>query len=112
MCIALTAAVLIALVLVCFAPKRNTVPDMPAPRAAEGGYGTLLTESGLCVDLNTADAELLMTLPGIGEKTAQAILDARAEAPFATPEDILRVPGVGEGTLETLRGLIAVSVIP
>ena len=42
-----------------------------------------------------------MTLPGIGEKRARAILDYRAEhGPFRYVEDLIRVEGIGEGLLE------------
>ena len=41
-----------------------------------------------------------MTLPGIGEVRAQAILDYRAEhGPFRYPEELIRVKGIGEGIL-------------
>lgn len=53
------------------------------------------------VNINTADKETLMTLPGVGEARAQAILDDReANGPFRHPEDITRVSGIGESLME------------
>ncbi len=61
------------------------------------------------VNINTADAELLETLPGIGPVKAQAIVDDREEnGPFTVVEELIRVPGIGEGTLETLLDYITV----
>lgn len=55
------------------------------------------------VDINTAGLEELMSLPGIGEVRAGAILDHRAEhGPFRYPEDLIRVDGIGEGILSGL----------
>ena len=52
------------------------------------------------MDVNAAGLEELMTLPGIGEVRAQAILDDRAaNGPFRYPEDLIRVKGIGEGIL-------------
>lgn len=59
------------------------------------------------VDLNTAGLEQLDALPGIGPVRAQAILDYRAEhGPFRYPEQLLDVPGIGEGILEGLLDLV------
>lgn len=82
-------------------------PD-PTPRqsAAEPGQ---IPAAGK-VDLNTATAEELMTLPGIGEKRAEDIIaDREANGPFRIPEDLTRVSGIGEGTLEGLLDLVTVS---
>ena len=62
------------------------------------------------LDLNTAAAEDLTELPGIGGVLAQRILDYREEhGPFETAEDLMNVPGIGEGKLAGLEGLITVS---
>ncbi len=47
-----------------------------------------------------------MTLSGIGEKTAQKIIDYRKEQPFYTIEDIMKVKGIGEKTYLRLRDLL------
>ena len=61
------------------------------------------------VDINSADAELLETLPGIGETRAQAIIRYRGEhGPFKGIGDIVAVPGIGSATLEGLRDLVEV----
>ncbi len=61
------------------------------------------------VDLNTADAAALDTLPGIGPSTAQKIIAEReANGPFASLEDLTRVSGIGPKKLEQLQGLAGV----
>jgi len=61
------------------------------------------------IDINTADAKLLETLPGIGETRAQAIISHRDEhGPFKRVDDIVAVPGIGAATMEGLRDLVEV----
>jgi len=61
------------------------------------------------VNINTANADQLVSLPGIGEATAQKIIaDRTANGPFKSVDDLTRVSGIGEKRLESLRGLICV----
>ena len=59
------------------------------------------------VDINTAGAEELSRLPGIGETLAQRIVDHRtAEGPFERIEDIMSVNGIGEAKFRDISELI------
>jgi competence protein ComEA len=72
------------------------------PRAAPlEGPARLLFAQGL--DPNTADAETLAVLPGLGLAKAEAIVRARLQGPFERAEDLQRVPGIGPSTRDRLR---------
>lgn len=59
------------------------------------------------VDINTADADELMKLPGIGEVLAQNIISYRQEhGGFDGVEEIKEVEGIGEGRFDGIRLLI------
>ncbi len=65
--------------------------------------------AGLKVNINTADVDQLQTLPGIGQVRAEEIIKNRQEkGPFRIPEDITRVSGIGQGTLEEIVDYITV----
>ncbi len=56
------------------------------------------------IDPNTATAEELMLIPGIGEKTAEAIiLERETNGPFLYPEDLMAVSGIGQKKLDSFR---------
>lgn len=75
----------------------------PAEVAAAPGAASV---TGL-IDLNTATVEELDSLPGIGPSTAQKIVsDREANGPFATPEDLMRVSGIGAAKFEALKDLV------
>lgn len=62
------------------------------------------------VDINNADKELLMTLPGIGESKAQLILEYREEhGTFESVEDLMNIPGIKEGVYNKIKDSIKVS---
>ncbi|MBR5417619.1 MAG: ComEA family DNA-binding protein [Clostridiales bacterium] len=61
------------------------------------------------VNINTADEQQLSTLSGIGEKTAQKIVNYREEnGPFMTTEDLMKVPGIGESKYAAIKDNIYV----
>ena len=85
-----------------------TVPKLGEPTVVPSNAVSMEPTSDK-VDINTADAKLLETLPGIGETRAQAIISHRDEhGPFKRVDDIVAVPGIGAATLEGLRDLVEV----
>ncbi|MGD9046750.1 MAG: ComEA family DNA-binding protein [Anaerolineae bacterium] len=81
------------------------------PRQGEGGLPVQplsgQRSSDFRVNINTADAAALETLPGIGPALAQRILDYRqAHGPFVRVEDIMEVSGIGKATFEKLSDQI------
>jgi competence protein ComEA len=63
------------------------------------------------VNINSADASTLAReLDGIGPAKAQAIVEYRQKnGPFRTPEDLLKVQGIGERVLEQNRANIRIA---
>ncbi len=75
----------------------------------EVGDGVVVSARPESVNINTATAEQLQALPGIGAKRAQDIVaDRAANGPFRIPEDLMRVSGIGEGTLSEILEYITV----
>lgn len=74
-----------------------------AAGAADSGSAETL------VNINSASVEELDSLPGVGPSTAAAIVEDRdANGPFTSPEDLMRVSGIGEKKFEKLKGRIRV----
>lgn len=59
-----------------------------------------------CISINTASAEQLDTLPGIGMKMAERIIAERMIEPFTQTEDIKRVKGIGDKLYEKMADRI------
>lgn len=60
------------------------------------------------VNINTASAEELTLLPGIGPAKAAAIVDFRTAEKFQKAEDLVKVKGIGEKLYESLKAYITV----
>ena len=61
------------------------------------------------VNINSAGADELISLPGIGAAKAEAIIAHRREnGPFSSAQDLLEIKGIGPGLLEKLLDLVTV----
>lgn len=94
-------------------PAPPAAPSAPAPAPAAqsapaAAPGAPAAGGGL-VNLNSADAATLDTLPGVGPVTASAILSWRAaNGSFASVDQLAEVDGIGPATLTRLRPLVTV----
>jgi competence protein ComEA len=82
------------------------VPSRDDPKRPPGGGGSGASSGGGLINLNTATASELESLPGIGPVTAQKIIAARDERPFSTVAELRERKLVGEKTFEGLRELV------
>lgn len=93
-----------------YIPRRAETPAVPVVSTSQPAAqpplrtGPTLAIPGR-VNLNTATLAELDTLPGVGPKTAQLIVDSR---PYAKVDDLLKVKGIGPATLAKLRELVTV----
>ena len=84
-----------------------------APAEAGDATGSALAGSSdvgsSLVNINSATVEELDGLPGVGPSTAAAIVEDRdANGPFSSPEDLMRVSGIGEKKFAKLRDHVCV----
>ena len=99
----IAGAVLAAMLIMALFAPRSPEPKKLAPLQRSERSGIVISDARMLVDINRADALLLMELPGIGETLAGAIIAGR---PYDSVEDLLRAKGIGASTIERIRGLI------
>ncbi|OQY20506.1 MAG: hypothetical protein B6I35_10500 [Anaerolineaceae bacterium 4572_32.2] len=89
-----------------YVPRRGEANPPPLVSGGEPGSAGAAAAK---VNINTAMASELESLPRIGPTTAQRIMEYReTSGPFETVEDIQNVPGIGPTTFEGLENLITV----
>lgn len=81
-------------------------PQIPAAETGTKTAPAAKAKGAAKVDINTADAQALQALPGVGPATAQAIIAAR---PFASVDDLERVQGIGPAKMAELKPLVRAS---
>ena len=87
--------------------QQGSLPSLPG---AEAAAGQKEGQEASKVNINTAGKDELMTLTGIGETRAEAILAYRQETGgFQAPEDLMQVEGIKEKTFEKLKDQITVN---
>jgi competence ComEA-like helix-hairpin-helix protein len=66
-------------------------------------------DEGARIDLNSASAAELESLPGVGPAKAQAIIAHREAAPFKSTEELVDVKGIGEKLFAQLKDRVTVA---
>lgn len=94
--------------------QKITIPLIPPSSPGEVSAATSSqvaarssVSSSSLINVNTASPKELESLPGIGEVLAQRIVEYReTHGPFRSPEDLLKVKGIGPKKLENIRDRI------
>jgi competence protein ComEA len=83
---------------------------LAVPLASAEQAGTGKGTTGVVVNINTASADQLNALPGVGPKLAARIVDYRSKnGAFKKVEDLMNVQGIGEKNFLKLKPLITIS---
>jgi competence protein ComEA len=89
--------------------KRNLVPVLVAVLVLMVSGISVYAGDAAKININTASAEELTQLQGVGAKYAVKIVEYREQnGPFASAEDIMKISGIGPATFEKNKELIVI----
>ena len=92
--------------------KKGEMEEIEASIGSVATGGVEIGESaagGSLVNLNTADLSQLLTLPGVGDVKAQAIISFReANGGFKSVDDLKNVSGIGDATVQKLKEYVTI----
>lgn len=93
-----------------YIPTLDEVKELPATEYQLGEQSNRQNEvSNTLVNINTADVNELMTLPGIGQAKAESIVDYRtSKGNFQSKEELMEIPGIKEGLFQKLADKVTV----
>ena len=96
------------ILMLCLGLSGGTMPALAQKTAADPAAAAKTAEPAK-VNLNSATAEQLATLPGIGAATAKLIIEHRTNAgKFNRIEELLNVKGIGEKKFEAIKDRLTV----
>jgi competence protein ComEA len=95
--------------MVIYVPYKGEESSSVVPANTNNGAEAVNGKQNNLVELNSAAAEDLETLPGIGPAKAEMIIEYRdSNGGFSTKEDLKKISGIGEKTYEKLAELVTV----
>jgi competence protein ComEA len=87
-----------------YVPFEGEIEGLPQPQLSDRSYVLDIDVGSEVVDINSATAQELEVLPGIGPGLAERIVAYRdSHGVFRAPEEIMEVSGIGEATYERIK---------
>jgi len=91
------------------APQASAPSESSSGAQAGAPSGSAAGAGQAMVDVNTASAQELQSVPGIDQTLAQNIVSYReANGPFTSVDDLIKVSGMDQQKLDSIRGSITV----
>jgi competence protein ComEA len=92
------------LIVILALPVSGSTPTLPLPDAGDAAE---VEESRARININTATAEELEALPGVGEVIATRIVAYREQnGPFRSVDDLIHVEGIADRAIDDMRELV------